>query len=103
MADSSTGTTALASSGVGVTCSRSSPSPVLAGRLLELGQGPLDDVAGLLGRSLDHGAQRDHERGRLGRGEAHRPREVVGVVDPDDAIALERLQVDLDEVTGEAR
>jgi hypothetical protein len=47
-------------------------------------------------------AERHHERRRLGGREAHRTGEVVGVVDADDPVTLERLEVDLDQVPGQA-
>ena len=92
-----------ASSAVGSTWRLQQPLAVLPGRLLELGQRALDDVAGLVGRGLDHRAERHDERGGLRGREAHRAGEVVGVVDADDPVALERLEVDLDQVARAAR
>ena len=52
--------------------------------------------------------QGDHDRRGLGRAEPQRPGEVVGVLDPDHAVAdraallgLDRVEVDVDQVVGQ--
>ena len=73
----------------------------VAGGGLELGQGPLDRVARAGVDGLAQGAQR-HDQGQgLAHGQPQRPPQVVGVVEPHDAIDLQRLHVDVDHVAGD--
>ena len=77
----------------------------LVGRRLELGDGAVDHVArGLVGARPQR--PQGHQQGRrLGGGQAQGSRQVVGVGDPDHAVALGGLQgveVDVDQVVGVA-
>ena len=81
----------------------------LGGGGLELGQGPVHDLAGLVAGTRAQSTQCDDQRGGLGGGQPQRPGEVVGVGDPDDPIGpdpvpvlgpLQGLEVDVDQVVG---
>ena len=74
-------------------------------RGLQLGQRAVDHLAGVVGGAVAQGPQRDDQGGGLGRRELQRTREVVGVGDPDDPVALlalEGVEVDVDQVVGVA-
>src|SRR3954462_2309247 len=67
-------------------------------RGLELVQGAVDDGAYVVVAALTQGSQSDDQRRCLGAVESQRTAEVVRVRQPDDALSLKRLHVDLDEV-----
>ena len=71
-----------------------------AGHRLELAQGRVD--GGPLARTGDppQCPQRQHQGQRLVRGQPQRPRQVVGVRQVDDPLAVDGVHVDVDQVAG---
>ncbi len=81
--------------------STTSAADAVRGGALELGQHAVDRVPRAVGAALAHRAERHHQRRRLGAAQPQRAAEVVGVGEPDHAVALlrvQRLHVDVDQV-----
>ena len=70
----------------------------LSGGSRDLGQCPFDHGALLGAAALPQCTESDHQGGGLGAVEPQRSAEVVGVGEPDDVLALEGVEVDVDEV-----